>query len=102
MSPLGLEVLFGEIGAELAGLVEVDVPQGVRIEATVEVHQDADTPGHVTGDLDLLGAQERDVSDPERSRCCGRELRVQIGRGREDNADEVIDDDPVAIEHLGQ
>ena len=62
----------------------------------VAVDDERQAPGHG----DLAGADERHVAEPQRA-CSGRrELAREILGRREEDADDVVVRDPVALEHL--
>ena len=90
---------LGEVIAKALGALEIHVVQLVAGPVGSQMHQNSDAQGCRSGDVDLLRAQQRNVPKPDAARGGGREYRVDIGRGGEHHADQVVVVDTVAVEH---
>ena len=66
-----------------------------------EVHEDADAAGRGPFDRQLAGTQQRHVAQAEPAGHRRREGAAQVVGGREDDADQVVFGDVVAIEQSG-
>ena len=79
---------------------EVHVVQRRALLLAVEVHHHPDAQRLAVRDPELAGTDQRDIAEPERARRRRRELGGDVvGRGEED-ADQVVVGDVVAVEHL--
>ncbi len=70
---------LGEVSAQDLGAAQVDVGHVLAGDVELGVGHDPDDSGQRADDIDLLGAQQRDVTEVERARGRRRELRVQVG-----------------------
>src|SRR5262249_47658036 len=97
----GMLGLLREIGAELRRAVEEDVPQLVARLVGIAVDEHTDAPRHAVRHVLLHRAEPRHIVETESSaRCTRRELRVEIGRGREDDAHHVVRREIIAGKEL--
>ena len=80
-------------------LADVDVDRQV-LGRRVEVQHHPDHPRHRAGDRNLAAAHQRHHCQPEVARCHGRELGVEVVRGREQAADHRLRLEPVALDQL--
>jgi hypothetical protein len=89
-----------QVLAQGGGTVEVDVGDVGARQVGLHVRQHPDHPGHRPRDLELAGAQERHLAEPQPSRGVGGELGDQVGGRGEDDGDEVVDLEPVGAHHV--
>ncbi len=66
------------------------------------VHHDPDAHWCRPYDVELAGADERNVTEAGVARCGRRECRMQIVGGREQDTDDVLVVDAVAFDHRGE
>src|SRR5690606_748076 len=88
----------GEVVAQVAGALEVDVVQLAAGPVGVQVDEHSDAAGRPALDVELARADERHVAEAELAGGLGREGRVDVVGGGEQHADEVVVPDPVALE----
>ena len=80
---VGGEVGPGEIGAQRGRALEEHVLELVARALGVAVHQHPDAERRAVGDVLLLGAEQRDLVEPERGACrAGGELGGEVGGAR--------------------
>src|SRR5690606_1165934 len=90
----------GEVVPQAHGPVEVDVAELGAGALGREVHHDPHAPRRGPDDVQLPGADERHVAQPDLAGAGGREGAVQVVGGREQDADDVVVVDAVAAAHL--
>ena len=106
-----VRAMAAELGAEAVSVppelhdalvaVVSHVPQLVTRLVAVAVHEHADASRHTVRHVLLHRAEQRDVVEAERgARRARRELRVEVGRGGEDDAHDIIGSEIVAGEEL--
>src|SRR5690606_27216661 len=88
-----------QVAAQGGRPVQVDVGDLRPREIGLDVRHHPDHPRHRPGDLQLARADERHLAEAELPRDVGGELRVQVGGRGEDDRDEVVDRQPVALHH---
>ena len=90
----------GEVAAQCSGAVQVDVGDVLARQVGLDVRHHPHHARHRGVDLELARADEGHVVEAELAGGVRRELRVQVGGRREDDADEVVDGQRVGIEHV--
>jgi hypothetical protein len=65
----------------------------------VEMHEHSDRVLHPVDDAELARAEQRHVAQTEGTRCGRGELGREVVGGSEDNADQLVVVDVVALEH---
>src|SRR5690606_10261090 len=97
--PLRHLVLLGDVVAQDAGAVQVDVADLAARARGLHMGHQPHHPRHGAGDIDLLRAHHRDVGDPQGAYRSRRKRRAQVGRRGEQDADDVVRLELVALEH---
>jgi len=90
---------LGEVGAEALGFFDVDVADFVLGLVGVPVDQDADAAAEAAGDIDFVGAEERDVDPAELAGGEGGEFGVEVAGEAEDGTGDVLGLDAVDADH---
>src|SRR5690606_14766556 len=83
----GPQVHMRDVGAGLVGL---------------DVREHPHDAGHGALDVEFLGTDQRDVDDAELAGGGRREVAVQVGGGREPDADQVVGVQTVALQNGGE
>ena len=93
----------GEVIAQLARAVEVDVVQLVAGTLGVQVHEHADAPSASRPGTSISVAHSSGTAaEPERARRGRGEHRAEVGRGGEQDRDQVVARRAVALEELAE
>ncbi len=91
--------LAGQVGAQARGAPQVHVAQVGPGQRGIHVREQPQHPRHRARHRDLRRAHQRHVDQPEQPRGVGGELRGEVGRGREEDRDDVVGREPVALQH---
>ncbi len=89
--------LFGEVISKAAGALQVDVVQ--LLDRRLDVHQDPYTAGLHPYDVQLPGAQQRDVTETDLAGGGGREHRMNVVGRREKYGNDVLVLEAVGLDH---
>src|SRR3954453_4553043 len=90
----------GEVRAQRGSAVQVHVGYVGPGKVALHVREHPHDPRHRALDLQLTGAEQRDLTETELPCGVRRELRDEVGGGGEDHRDEVVDLETVGAHHL--
>src|SRR5690606_4694318 len=93
---------LGDVLAQGGRGAEVDVGDVGAGQVGLDVGEDAHDARHGALDVEFLGADEGHVDDAQLAGGCRGEVAVQVGGGREPDADEVVRGQTVALQEGGQ